>query len=145
MPGKKPSHWKKTPLITPSHWKQTPLITLKMTGESQDPAKQDPSGARSGEQINRQLHRTAYRNRLVDHLTKICDGLHQNTFKTLNLTFLNLKDQVFGLTAGQLEELIYAFTLLEQLQNVLSYDESKRAHTKHRNLLAKLQKGLVLE
>jgi hypothetical protein len=124
-------------------WKAKPKIVLKVTGDS--PHKPEPSGDRSGEHASRTLSRTAYRNRLVNHLSGLCDQITMDTFKALNLQFLHFKDQIYGLTVGQLEELVYAFTLLATCQHTMTYAFSKAMHTRHRALLRRLRKGLTLE
>lgn len=124
---------------TSSTWKAKPKVVLRT------PTKRTHSGESTNQDSRITLDRTVYRNQLVNHFSGLCDQITMDTFKTLNLHFLHVKDQVYGLTVGQLEELIYAFTILARTQHTLTYAVSKDCHARHRALLKRLQKGLVLE
>lgn len=123
-----------------NEWKGRPKIILR-------PAQ--PERAVSGEfsqtELRINLDRTVYRNRLVTHFCHQMDEMHHLSFHTLNLTFYHTKDQVYGLTIGQLEELIYTLSLLLRLQHQLSRNDSTQAARHHRCMLKKFQKGLVIE
>ena len=121
-------------------WKSKPKVVLRTPTK-----RSNPGGGGTGQDSRISLDRTVYRNALVHHLSHLCDQITMDTFKVLNLQFLHLKDQIYGLTVGQLEELIHALAILAACQHTMTYAVSKLMHKRHRELLKRLKKGLVLE